>query len=146
MLLDQIKAQMFKAMKAGNTVEKEILRVAVGEITTEAARDGRSGSDEEAQAILRKLIKSNQESLAASNDAAAKTVLEQEIAVLNQFLPKSLSVDEIAAALAPVREAIAAAGNDGQATGVAMKHLKASGGVVSGKDVTEAVRKLRSPG
>lgn len=146
MLLDQIKAQMFKAMKAGNSVEKEILRVAVGEITTDAARDGRKGDDEEAQAILRKLIKSNQESLAASSDAAAKAVLEQEIAVLNQFLPKSLSVEEIVAALAPVREAVVAAGNDGQATGVAMKHLKASGAVVSGKDVTDAVRRVRSPG
>lgn len=136
---------MFKAMKAGNTVEKEILRVAVGEITTDAAREGRKGDDEEAQAILRKLIKSNQESLAASNDAAAKAQLEQEIAVLGQFLPKSLSVDEIVAALASVRDAVIAAGNDGQATGVAMKHLKASGAVVSGKDVTEAVRRVRAP-
>jgi uncharacterized protein len=143
MLLEQIKAQMFKAMKAGNTVEKEILRVAVGEITTEGARDGRTGSDEEIQAILRKLIKSNQESIAASSDDAAKAVLEQEIAVLSAYLPKSLTVDEIVVALAAVRDAVIAAGNDGQATGVAMKHLKASGAVVSGKDVTEAVRRVR---
>src|SRR6186713_2456872 len=63
MLLDDIKARMFKAMKAGDVLEKEILRVAVGEITTEAAREGRKGSDEEAQAILRKLVKSNEETL-----------------------------------------------------------------------------------
>jgi uncharacterized protein YqeY len=144
MLLDEIKAQMFKAMKAGALVEKEILRVAVGEITTEQAREGRKGNDEESQAILRKLIKSNEESLAVSEDPAKRAVLEQEVQVLAAFLPKSLGVDEIVAALAPVVEAVRAAGNDGQATGVAMKHLKGLGAPVCGKDVAEAVKRLRA--
>lgn len=144
MLLEAIKAKMFSAMKAGNIVEKEILRVAVGEITTEAARPGRKGSDDEVEAILRKLIKSNEESLAAGPPADREAVLRQEIGILSTFLPKSLSVDEIVAALSPVAEAIRGAGNDGQATGVAMKHLKSSGAVVSGKDVSEAVKRVRS--
>ncbi len=144
MLLDEIKAQMFKAMKAGALVEKEILRVAVGEITTEQAREGRKGSDEESQAILRKLIKANEETLAVSEDPAKRAVLEQEVRVLSAFLPKSLGLDEIVAALAPVAEAVRAAGNDGQATGVAMKHLKSVGAQVGGKDVAEAVKRLRA--
>jgi uncharacterized protein YqeY len=143
MLLDAIKAQMFKAMKAGNSVEKEILRVAVGEITTDRAREGRSGSDDEAQAILRKLIKSNDESIAATDDASKKATLEQENRILAEFLPKSLDVDAIVAALAPVADAVKSAGNEGQATGVAMKHLKTAGAVVQGKDVALAVKKLR---
>ena len=143
MLLETIKARMFKAMKAGNTVEKEILRVAVGEITTEAARDGRTGSDEEALAILKKLVKSNDESIAASEDEAKKAVLEEENRVLEDFLPKSLGVDAIVAALADVSDAVKGAGSDGQATGVAMKHLKSSGAVVNGKDVAQAVKRLR---
>jgi uncharacterized protein YqeY len=143
MLLDAIKAQMFKAMKAGNVVEKEILRVAVGEITTEAARDGRTGSDEEAQAILRKLVKSNDESIAAGVDDAKKATLLEENRILAEFLPKSLGVDAIVAALASVADAVKAAGNEGQATGVAMKHLKSTGAVVQGKDVAAAVKKLR---
>ena len=63
--------------------------------------------------------------------------------MLNAYLPKSLGVAEIVAALAPVAEAVKAAGNDGQATGVAMKHLKTLGAVVNGKDVSAAVRQLR---
>jgi uncharacterized protein YqeY len=144
MLLDEIKARMFKAMKAGAIVEKEILRVAVGEITMEQAREGRKGSDEEAQAILKKLVKSNEESLAVVSDPEKRAVLEEEIRILGAFLPKSLSVEEIVAALAPVVDAVRAAGNDGQATGVAMKHLKSTGATVGGKDVSEAVRKLRA--
>ena len=144
MLLDAIKARMFQAMKAGNVLEKEILRVAVGEITTDRAREGRTGSEEETQAILRKLIKSNDESIAATEDAAKKAALEQENRILGEFLPKSLDVDAIVAALAPVADAVKAAASEGQATGVAMKHLKSSGAVVQGKDVAQAVKRLRS--
>lgn len=134
---------MFAAMKSGNVTEREILKVAMGEITTDAARPGKKGDDAESEAILRKLVKSNEESIEASQDEAQKTQLRAEIEVLATFLPKSLGVPEIVAALAPVAEAVKAAGNDGQATGVAMKHLKTLGANVNGKDVSAAVRQLR---
>jgi uncharacterized protein len=143
MLLDEIKAQMFRAMKAGNVLEKEILRVAVGEITTEAAREGRKGDDEEARAIVKKLIKSNDESLASNPPADRRAALEEENRILSAFLPKSLGVDDIVSALASVADAVKAAAGEGQATGVAMKHLKASGANVNGKDVAVAVKRLR---
>jgi uncharacterized protein YqeY len=144
MLLDEIKTRMFKAMKEGRIVEKEILRVAVGEITTQAARASSTGGDEEAQAIIRKLIKSNEESLAVCEDAERRSALELENRTLGELLPKSLTVEEIVLLLDAVKDAIRAAGNDGQATGVAMKTLKASGAVVNGKDVSSAVRQMRS--
>lgn len=142
-LLDQIKAQMFAAMKSGNVTEREILKVAMGEITTDAARPGKKGDDEETLVILKKLVKSNEESIEASQDEAQKAQLRAEIEVLNAYLPKSLGVADIVTALSPVADAIKAAGNDGQATGVAMKHLKTLGAVVNGKDVSAAVRQLR---
>jgi uncharacterized protein YqeY len=143
MLLDDIKAQMFKAMKEGRVVEKEILRVAMGEITTNAARPGQTGSDDEVRAILRKLIKSTDESLAVDTDPTRRAALELERKTLVTFLPQTLDVDAIVQALDPVRAAIAAAGNEGQATGVAMKHLKALGAVITGKDVAAAVKQIR---
>jgi len=143
MLIDQIKARMFQAIKSGAHVEKEILRVAVGEISTDAARPGRQGNDEEALGILRKLLKSNEETLASTTDADKRAVLLQENEILATYLPKSLSVEDILQALAPVVEQIKAAGNDGQATGVAMKQLKSTGAVVNGKDVGLAIKELR---
>ncbi len=144
MLVDAIKARMFQHMKAGSVLEKEILRVAVGEITSEAARPGRTGSDEEAQAILRKLLKSNDETLAVTTDPARRAELEQENRTLAEFLPRTLSAQEIAEALGPVADAIRAAAGDGQATGIAMKHFKAAGLVVDGKAVTATVKQLRT--
>ncbi len=143
MLIDQIKARMFQAIKAGAQVEKEILRVAMGEITTEAARPGRLGTDEEVQGILRKLVKSNEETLASTTDPERKAVLTQEIAILSEYLPKSLGVEEIIAHLLPVVEQIKAAPSDGQATGIAMKQLKSAGSVVNGKDVGAAIKEIR---
>jgi uncharacterized protein YqeY len=144
MLLDEIKAQMFRAMKAGNVLEKEILRVAVGEITTEAAREGRKGDDDEARAIVKKLMKSNEESIDGGLAPERRAELEEENRILSAFLPKVLGVEDIVLALSAVRDAVKAAGNEGQATGVAMKHLKAAGASVNGKDVAEAVKRLRS--
>lgn len=143
MLVDQIKARMFQAIKAGAQLEKEILRVAVGEITTEAARPGRTGSDEEAQAILRKLLKSNEETLTSTTDPDKRATLLKENEILAGFLPKSLTAEEILQALTPVIEPIKAAASDGQATGVAMKQLKSLGAIVSGKDVAAAIKELR---
>lgn len=135
---------MFKAMKAGNIVEKEILRVAMGEITTDAARPGRKGDDEEARAIVRKLLKSNEESLGQSLEEERRAILLEENKVLLELLPKAPTLDEIVALLSPVASEIRAAGSDGQATGVAMKHLKASGAAADGKLVGQAVKALRS--
>lgn len=143
MLIPQIKERMRAALKARRTLEKEILGVALGELETVEARKG-SLSDEEGFAIVRKLVKSNRETLEVSESAEQKKALEEEIAVLESLLPKALGPAEIEAALSGVRDAIKSAGNDGQATGVAMKTLKASGAVIDGKLVGEVVRKMRA--
>lgn len=144
MLLDEIKRQMMAAMKAHDTTTKEILRVALGELSMAVERAGGTLADDAVQVILRKLVKSNQDTLALTADAAQADVLRKEIAVLEALLPKSLGADDIVALLEPVRDAVRAAANDGQATGVAMKHLKTTGAVVQGKDVGDAVRRIRA--
>jgi hypothetical protein len=143
-LLQQIKQQVLEAMKARDTTRKDVLRVAQGDIELAETRQGKPLTDEEAQKIVRKLIKSNQETLAVVQDRSASEKLNQEITILEALLPRTLGVAEIIAALQPQEDAIKAAGNDGQATGVAMKHLKQQGLAVDGKDVSQAVRQIRS--
>ena len=145
MLIGQLKERMRAALKARRTLEKEILGVALGELETVEARKG-SLSDEEGFAIIRKLVKSNRETIDASPTPEQKKTLEDEIAILEELLPKSLGAADIEAALAGVKDAIRGAGNDGQATGIAMKALKATSAVVDGKLVGEVVRKLRTTG
>ena len=138
-LAAEIKKSMFAAMKAKNTIEKEILRVAMGEIT----RSGEEPNDEEVQALLRKLIKSNREALDASTESEQKEVLNQEIQCLQKFLPQALSGEQIGAALAAVADQIKAAPNQGPAMGIAMKVLKSSGAETNAPDVSQAVTQIR---
>lgn len=143
MLADEIRRQMVEAMKAKQTVRKDILKTTLGELQTAEARSGTALGDDEAQKVVKKLIKSIEESLDVVTDAAARAKLDEEKDVLESLLPKQLSVDEIVSALEPVRAQVEGAKADGPATGVAMKHLKTRGANVDGRDVGQAVKRIR---
>ena len=144
MLTDEIRERVKQAMRTGDAVEKNVLRVALGEIQSEESRSGKTLDEAAVGALLRKLVKSNQDTLAAGPNEERRRILEREVEILQELLPQTLSVEAIQAALEPVREAILAARADGQATGVAMKHLKSVGAAVTGQDVAQAVKGLRS--
>ena len=144
MMIDQVKLRLVAAMKEKNEIAKNILRVALGELQMGEVRTARALTDEEARAVFRKLVKSNEETLALAGDGDSAAMLRAENAILLSLLPTTLSVDDIVATLVEQREAIRAAGNDGQATGIAMKHLKVAGAVVSGQDVAAAVKRMRA--
>ena len=144
MLIDTIKARALEAMKSKDTVATTIFRLAQGEIQTAEARKGAPVTEEEASAILRKLIKSNEETLSMASSSEQKATLEKELSLLKALLPQSMSVEAIVAALAPVAAAIKEAKSEGQATGVAMKQLKSQGANAAGTDVAAAVKQIRA--
>jgi hypothetical protein len=143
MLIDEIKKRSMQAMKDKDDLARDVLRVALGEIQTAEARANRPLTDEEAVVFVRKLVKSNEETLALGGENAQAATLRRENEVLGALLPKTLSVAQIVEALASQVEAIKAAKNDGQATGVAMKHLKTTGASFEGNDVGAAVKQIR---
>jgi len=142
MELKDVKARMMAAMKAGNVIEKEALRTAIGDITMLAARESRDATAADVEAVVRKLVKGVKETLAMVPDDK-KPELEQELVVFQSLLPQTMSVEQLVEALVGVKEAIVAAKNDGQAMGVAMKQLKATGAVADSGDVKVAVARLR---
>jgi hypothetical protein len=145
MLIDEIKTRMMRALRERDEVVRNVLGLAAGEIQTAEARANRALGEDEAMAVVRKLVKSNEETLAlAGTDDARAGGLRREIEVLSALLPRSLSVEQIAEALSPVADAIRAAKSDGQAMGVAMKHLKAAGAIAAAPDVQQAVKRVRS--
>lgn len=143
MFVETLKAQLVQAMKAKDLVAKDILRTALGEIQTAESRDGQALSDEAGFKIVKKLVKSNDETLKVTTDEGTRTKLTRETEILQALLPRSLGIDEIIAVLEPNRASIEAAPNDGPAMGIAMKALKQSGAAAESKDVNAAVRKIR---
>ena len=143
-LVDDLKKRINAAVKAGDTVARDVLRLALGEIQSGEARKNAAYSEDEVAAALRKLIKSNEETLQLSPDDARAADLRHEIEVLTDLLPARLTPDQIVEVLASQHAAIKASASDGQATGIAMKHLKTVGAAVDGKDVSAAVKKIRA--
>jgi len=148
-LLETLKEKLTEYRRAHKPVEMAVLQVVLGDASTLEARSGNKASDEEVEKLIRKTILGNQETLSileqrgmAGTENHAK--LTTENALLQSLLPPSLSVEEIVAALDDVNDAIKAAKNDGQATGIAMKHVKSLKVRAQGDDVAAAVRKIRS--
>jgi uncharacterized protein YqeY len=148
-LKDKVREQFEEAKRAGKREEKNVLSVILGDIATLEARTGKDVPDAEVEKLLRKMVESNVETVAqlkAHNrgDDPQMAVLERETAVLKALLPQTLDAEAIGKALEPVRAEILAAKNDGQAMGVAMKHLKTLGLKALGQDVTTAVQAMRA--
>jgi uncharacterized protein YqeY len=155
-LVKKIKEQITAALKAKDDVTKNVLRTVLGEVGSiemSANQAGKPISDEQVCKVIRKVQQANTETLQhlrasvegkplLTEPTAQAALLEKENQILESFLPKLLTLDEIKAKLSGLAE-IKEAKNAGQAVGLAMKHLKAAGDAVDGNDVKKAVEELR---
>ena len=97
-------------MRSGDTLRRDVLRMAQSAAYNVEKRERRELSDEDYAAILAREVKTRRESVDAfrkggREDLATKE--EAEIAILAEFLPQALSEDELAAL---VQDGIAATG------------------------------------
>jgi uncharacterized protein YqeY len=148
-LKESVRQKFEQARRAGNREEKDLLSVILGDIATAEARTGKKLPEAEVEKVLRKMVESNTETLTqlkAHNraDAPQVAVLGREIALLKAVLPNTLDADAIIQALTPVTDDIINAKSDGQATGLAMKHLKGLSLNVQGQEVSAAVKQIRT--
>ena len=141
---DDIKA----AMKARDKVRLETLRnikkVFLEAKTAPGAND--TLSDADAMKILQKLARQGKESAATYTAAGRSDLAEGEVAqvrVIEEYLPKPLSSEELEAAIkAVISETGAESMKDmGKVMGVASKQLA---GKAEGKAISDIVRRLLS--
>ena len=140
----QLETALKDAMRAGDDVRKRTLRMALSAIRL-AEMENKAPLDNNAvMAILHKEIKSRHESIADAQKAnrpelAAST--QAEIAVLEGFLPKQISAEELEEL---ARQAIAEAGateprHMGQVMKLLLPRLQ---GRATGEQASQAVRKF----
>ena len=144
-----LPAMLKEALKSKDDLARDLLRVIMGEVSTRRARTGKEPGDEEVHAIIRKLITANAETRReleqrgqTQHDAYER--LGRENAYLEQLLPKGLDRAAVLKELEPIVADLKGAKNDGQATGLAIKHLKQKGLAVPGEEVAAAVKELRA--
>ena len=117
-------------MKARDTLRLSVLRYWIAQLTLGT---GEEVPDADAVKKMRSVLKEAK--------TGQTTFSPEEVALMQEWVPASLSVEAIAEALAPAREAIEAAPKDGIAMGLAMKTL--AGRQVESDDVKAAVASIR---
>ncbi|MCI6235325.1 MAG: GatB/YqeY domain-containing protein [Prevotella sp.] len=147
-LFETISNDIKAAMKARDKVRLETLRnikkVFLEAKTAPGAND--TLSDADAMKILQKLAKQGKESAATYTAAGRSDLAEGEVAqvrVIEEYLPKPLSSEELEAAIkAVISETGAESMKDmGKVMGVASKQLA---GKAEGKAISDIVRRLLS--
>jgi uncharacterized protein len=129
-IVQRMRAQLADAMKARDTVKTGFLRYWIAQLTLGT---GAEVPDEEAVKKMRGILK---ESKAGPTSFSA-----EELALIRDWVPQSLTPEQIAAALVVVHDQIKAAPKDGMAMGIAMKTL--AGQPVDSDDVKAVVASLR---
>jgi len=129
-IVQRMRAQLGASMKARDTVRLGFLRYWIAQLTLGS---GAEMSDGDAMKKMRGVLKEAK--------TGQTTFSPQEIALLQDWLPPTLTPEQIAAALAPVADPIKAAPKEGMAMGIAMKAL--AGQPVDSDDVKAAIAALR---
>ena len=145
-LEQQVMAEMKEAMKAKDEAALRGLRAIKSEIIKAKTEPGANGevSDEAATKMLQKMLKQRKDSLeiyrTQSRDDLAKKE-EEEILVIEKFLPAQMSEAEIKQALQKIMEQVGASGTAdmGKVMGVATKQLA---GKADGKTISATVKEL----
>ena len=87
-LQEQIKKDMMQAMKAKDAEKKNTLRVVMGEF---ARSEAKALSDDDVVRVLKKLVKSERETLEQSGQSADSRYID----ILESYLPQMVSDDEL---------------------------------------------------
>ncbi|EGK02253.1 MAG: GatB/YqeY domain-containing protein [Prevotella sp.] len=147
-LFDQVSEGIKDAMRAKDKVRLEALRGIKKEFIEAKTAKGANDelSDEAAIQILQKMAKQRRDSAAIYTTQNRADLAENELAelaVIEAFLPKQLSQDELDAKIGEIIAQVGATSpaDMGKVMGVATKALA---GVAAGKAISETVKKLLS--
>ena len=109
-LMEQLHADMKTAMRDGDVLRRDTLRMVIAAAQNAAKEKREPLSDEETLAVISREVKKRRESIKAYQDAGRDDLADKEqaeIDVLSPYLPEQLSRDEVRAL---VIESIAASG------------------------------------
>lgn len=147
-LFDRVSEDIKDAMRAKDKIKLEALRGAKKEFLEAKTAKGGDGelAEETAIKILQKMVKQRKDSadIYTSQDRPELAEKElEEIAVLEHYLPKQLSEQELEAKLKEIITSVGATGaaDMGKVMGAATKQLA---GLAPGKAISDTVKKLLS--
>lgn len=130
-IVSRMRGQLTDAMKARDAIRVGFLRYWIAQFTR---GDGTELADDEAIKKLRGIAKEAK--------AGPTSFKPEEIELIGEWVPASLTRDQVREALGPIVEALKAAPKPGAAMGMAMKQL--AGQPVEADDVKAIVDEVRA--
>ncbi len=139
---ERVQDEITKAMKARDAVRLECLRLAKGAILLKEKESVAGLTDEMSGVALRAEIKKRQQSIEIFRKYDKETeavVTENEIRILEEFLPNQMSADEIEAKIRAYLAEYPELNHPGKLTGALKKEL---GDLADGKVLNELCKKV----
>src|SRR3954470_10675897 len=129
-IVQKMRGQLRESMKARDAVRTNFLRYWIAQLTLGT---GAEVPDDQAIKKMRGVLKEAQ--------AGQTSFSPEELTLIRDWVPPTLSQEQIQESLTPVADQIRAAPKEGMAMGIAMKHL--SGQPVDSDDVKAVIAGLR---
>ena len=143
-LLEKIINEMYLSMKSGDKIKANALRTLVSKLKDQQIKLRKDISDEEALKVIKTLVKQRKESAQIFLKAGREELAEKEnleISILEKYLPKMISDDEIRVLVEGIVKEIGAKdlSDIGKVMPLVMKRGK---GKVDGKLANDILREL----
>ena len=143
---EHLNAELRQAMKSKDTVRRDVIRLVLASVkNAEIAKRGEL-ADGDVLGLLAKEVKQHQESIEAFTAGNRQDLVDKEqaeLAILEEYLPKQLSREEIVAEAKKVIEETGAEG-PGDKGKVMPKIIASLKGQADGKVINEVVTELLS--
>ena len=142
MLQEKLTQELKEAMKSGNADKVGVLRMLNAALHNQAIAKGKDAvlTDEEVMEVLRREAKKRKESVEAFTKGGRPELAGKErveLVLIEVYLPKQMSREEVAAAVEKILAGLADKSNQGLVMKAVMQELK---GKADGKMVREVVK------
>ncbi|WP_318766046.1 GatB/YqeY domain-containing protein [Lactiplantibacillus carotarum] len=143
-LTEELNGDLITAMKARDKQKLSVLRMLKSALMNEKINAGHDLSADEEVSVISRELKQRRESLSEFESAGRQDLVDgvkAEIAIVEQYMPKQLSDDEVQQIVAATIKQVGATGKGdfGKVMGAVMPKLK---GQADGKLINQTVKSL----
>ena len=145
-ILEKLKSDLKEAMKAKDVEKRDTIRMIMSAVKQIEVDERREVTDEDMIKILQKAIKQREDAINFAKESNRDDLIEKnqnEINILEKYLPKQLSDEELETEVKSIIEEVSATSmkDMGKVMGVATKKLA---GKADGKRINQIVKKILS--
>ena len=143
-IFEQIQSDMYGAMKNGDKTKAGTLRITLAKLKDKRIEKQEDLTDEETMKILRTLVKQWNESVELYEKGGRSELAsaeQEEIKILNGYLPQMMSKDEIKAIVQSVADDVGATSMADMGK-VMPKVMKLGKGLIDGKSAQQFLQEI----